>query len=165
VVLEVKEKKRNPIVTILAIVGVLALLCFCGPALIVAIVSPDTFDEVISNEGISSETTVPASPTTAVEPTLPPDFTEIYRFSGNGRGTTDLFSLQDGIIRVKWTHVGESNFALELHRLDDDSYESLENTIGNAEGQAILKVKASDQYLFEAYWADGPWEVIVEYRP
>lgn len=100
-----------------------------------------------------------------VTATAPPDFTQIYQFLGSGKGTTDLFSLQTGIIKVTWNYTGTSNFAFYLKRLDTDDEELIENTIGNADGQVILKVGASDQYLFDVMFARGDWTITVFYRP
>jgi hypothetical protein len=99
-----------------------------------------------------------------VEATNSQEFTEIYRFNGTGKETTDLFRLDEGIIRVRWNHKGESNFSFSLKRLDTNEEKLLENAIGNAEGQAVLKVEASDQYIFDVTLADGDWEIVVEYR-
>lgn len=100
-----------------------------------------------------------------VTATYPPDFTEIHRFTGSGNGTSDIFALPDGIVRIKWTHRGDSNFAFYFKNLDSGQEDMLENTIGNADGQHIMNVAASDKYLFEIFMGDGPWEIIVEFRP
>jgi hypothetical protein len=104
-------------------------------------------------------------PPTTAEITGTQEFTEILRFNGTGEKTTDPFSLNQGIIRVKWNHTGESDFSLSLKRLDTDEENILENATGNAEGQAVLDVEASDQYIFDVTLADGDWEIIVEFSP
>jgi hypothetical protein len=100
-----------------------------------------------------------------VEITQPKTFVEKYRFTGNGKGTTDLFALQSGIIRIKWKYSGNSNFALFLKLLGTDQKQMIENAVGNADGQSILEVEAGDKYLFDVMFAGGPWEIVVEYRP
>jgi hypothetical protein len=100
-----------------------------------------------------------------VTATYPPDFSELYIFEGTGKSTTDLFSLPTGIIRVIWEYVGEGNFNFDIVNLETDDKEMLENTIGSATGQAILKVDASDLYIFDITMARGDWKITVEYRP
>lgn len=128
--------------------------------------------------------TLEPSPTPTLEPTLTPtsnqptttttqtpgttatpQFTELYRFSGVGQETTDLFSLQAGLVRIRWNYVGEGNFAFSLKRLDTDFAQLIENAVGNTDGQSILSVEASDQYIFDVVFAGGNWEIIVEYSP
>lgn len=94
-----------------------------------------------------------------------PDFTLVHEFTGTGKGTTDLFELQTGIVRVEWEYIGSSNFAFYIRRLDNDAEDMLENTIGNASGQQIFKVGHSDQYLFDIVFARGSWNIKVYYRP
>ncbi|MBI3244639.1 MAG: hypothetical protein HYZ49_20360 [Chloroflexi bacterium] len=100
-----------------------------------------------------------------VTATFPPDFTELYRFSGTGKSTTDLFSLQTGIIRVKWEYTGDSNFAFYIRRLDNDARDLIENTVGATSGQKIFNVGNSDQYLFDIDLARGDWVITVEFKP
>lgn len=100
-----------------------------------------------------------------VTSTFPPDFTEVYRFQGNGRGATDLFTLQNGQVRIKWTFRGDANFIFSLKRLDSGVSVGLENAVGPTEGQYIMNVGSSDQYLFDLEIARGDWEIIVEFRP
>jgi hypothetical protein len=94
-----------------------------------------------------------------------PDFGQIYEFNGAGKGTTDLFELQEGTVKVTWTYIGSSNFSFDIKRLDNDSYDMLENAIGNTEGQAIFNVGWSDEYLFDIRMGQGDWNIIVEWRP
>jgi hypothetical protein len=100
-----------------------------------------------------------------VTATHPPDFTLVQELSGNGNGSTDLFALDSGIVRIKWAYTGDSNFILYLKRLDNDAQVNLENAIGSVEGQKIMNVGASDQYLIEALIASGPWTVTIEFMP
>ena len=101
-----------------------------------------------------------------VTATAPPDFTKLYEFTGKGKSTTDLFSLQPGLIRIKWEYTGTSNFAFYLKELDTGYEELLENTIGSTSGQSILKIEnTSDQYLFDVKYAQGNWTIVVEYKP
>lgn len=110
-------------------------------------------------------TPMSALPPIMVTPTSPTEFTEIYRFTGNGKGTTDLFALQRGIIRIEWKYTGDSNFALFLKLLGTDQKEMIENAVGNTDGQSILEVGAGDNFLFDIMFAGGPWEIVVEYKP
>jgi hypothetical protein len=100
-----------------------------------------------------------------VTSTASPDFTQIYQFAGTGKETTDLFKLDEGTVKITWEYSGKSNFVLQLNRLDTGDSEMLANAIGNVKGQKILKVEASDEYLFDALIASGNWTVTVFYRP
>jgi hypothetical protein len=100
-----------------------------------------------------------------VTATLPPDFVELYRFNGRTRSSTDPFVLISGTTRIKWRYLGNGSFAAYLKRLDTDLEELLENTVGPSEGQQVLNLEPSDQYLIDGTSARGDWEFIVEMRP
>jgi hypothetical protein len=100
-----------------------------------------------------------------VTATLPADFVELYRFSGRTRSSTDPFVLISGTARIKWRYLGGGNFAAYLKRLDTDAEELLENTVGPSEGQKVLNIEPSDQYIIDVTFARGNWEFIVEMRP
>lgn len=102
-----------------------------------------------------------------VTPTALPEFVKLFEFTGSGRSTTDLFSLESGIIKITWkyTDTKSDNFAFYLKRLDTDDRELIENTIGDSEGQVILNVEASSQYIFDIKFASGEWTIIVYYMP
>lgn len=103
--------------------------------------------------------------TRLVTATAPPNFVELYRFSGRGKESTDLFLVPSGVMKITWKYVGSSNFAFYLKRLDNDAEVLVENTIGSTDGQQILKVGFSDQYLFDVFFASGDWEIVVEFKP
>jgi hypothetical protein len=103
--------------------------------------------------------------TRLVTATAPPQFVEMYRFTGSGKESTDLFVLPSGKVKITWKYTGSNNFAFYLTRLDNDAKVMLENAIGSTEGQQILNVGASDEYLFDMLFASGDWEIVVEYRP
>ena len=100
-----------------------------------------------------------------VTATRPPDFVELYRFTGRTRGSTDPFVLISGTLRIKWRYLGGGTFTAHLKRLDTDAEVLLENTTGPSEGQQVLNVEPSDQYIIEVTVARGNWEFIVEMRP
>ena len=173
--------KRNAIVAFIALVSAF-WICGIATALMVggdtqpsAQLAQAGITQIVITQNLAAPTytpyptyTAPAQPqaqTILVAATSPPDFTQLHIFEGNGKGTTDLFSLPTGIIRIKWEYIGESNFAFSLKRLDNEAEEMLENAIGSTSGQYIMNVGASDQYLFDFLFADGNWKVTVEYRP
>lgn len=110
--------------------------------------------------------TLPEPITILVTATAPPGFTQIYQFTGNNSGTTDLFSLQPGTIRIKWEYMGDSNFISSIKELDTEEEESISNAIGNSNGQTILKIEqASANYLLDIMIGRGDWKITIEYRP
>src|SRR3989304_4062399 len=173
--------KRNAVVAFIALASAF-WICGIATALMVGGDPPPPaqaaqagIPQIVITQNLAAPTytpyptyTAPAQPqaqTILVAATSPPDFTQLHIFEGNGKGTTDLFSLPTGIIRIKWEYIGESNFAFSLKRLDNEAEEMLENAIGSTSGQYIMNVGASDQYLFDFLFADGNWKVTVEYRP
>lgn len=144
---------------LLALFGVLPA---CAPAPAVTEVAVTAVTEVAVTEIMDT----PEPIIVLVTATLPPDFTEAYRFEGNGRGSTDLFSLPPNTIaRITWNFVGDSNFAFYFQNFDTDVQELIENTIGNADGQRVLQIIGGDNYLFEVGPARGDWVIVVETRP
>jgi hypothetical protein len=100
-----------------------------------------------------------------VTATLPPDFVELYRFTGRTRSSTDPFVLISGTARIKWRNLGNGTFTAYFKRLDTDLEELLQNTVGPSEGQKVLNVEPSDQYIIDVTSARGDWEFIIEMRP
>jgi len=102
-----------------------------------------------------------------ITPTALPEFVKLFDFTGTGKGTSDLFSLEAGIVKITWkyTDTDSDNFAFYLKRLDTDGKELIENTIGDSEGQVILKVGASSQYLIDVKYASGDWAITIYFMP
>lgn len=108
---------------------------------------------------------MPQIGSTAAAPPSSGDFTPVATFTGEGAGSSDLFALSAGVARVSWVYVGESNFSFSLKRLDNDQQVPMENTIGNADGQRIIAVDASNKYVFDVLFASGTWTITVDYQP
>jgi len=88
----------------------------------------------------------------------------IFEFRGEGSGTSDLFSLPTGIIKVYWRNEGEGYTSIDIKNLDNDLFwEFLDAGVGPFEGQHILNVKQSDKYLFDASSSGGIWYVWIEH--
>jgi hypothetical protein len=100
-----------------------------------------------------------------VTPTLAPYFVEVYRFTGAGRETTDVFSMQAGSAQVSWKSAGANSFTLYLKEVGRKGATLLESTMGPTEGQQILNLTASDAYFFDVRTNAGDWEIVVEFRP
>jgi hypothetical protein len=100
-----------------------------------------------------------------VTPTLAPYFVELYRFTGTGRETTDVFSMLAGSAQISWKSAGANSFTLYLKEVGRKGATLVENTLGPTEGQQILNLTASDAYFFDVRTNAGDWEIVVEYRP
>lgn len=100
-----------------------------------------------------------------VTPTMPKEWTLIQSLTGQGKYTTELFTLATGLVKITWEYVGSGNFAFSLKRFDNNAEDLLENTIGNSTGQKILNVGASDQYVIDVLHGDGSWQITVEFMP
>jgi hypothetical protein len=83
-------------------------------------------------------------------------------FGGKGSGTSDLFSLPTGIIKVNFRHESDGYTSIKLDNLDFGLIESLGQGTGPFEGQHIMNVEQSDKYLFEAISGSGIWYVWIE---
>lgn len=94
-----------------------------------------------------------------------PDWTLINSFEGEGKNTTDLITLLPGYVRITWTYEGESNFAFYFTNLETSDPELIENTIGNASGQYIEKVRGGSHYIFDIAHASGYWTIKLEFKP
>lgn len=173
---------------ILVLIGLAAWLCIvlgCGAMSFFAAVgqSSQTVSREVTRvvyQGVA-ETCPPAEPGKALPtytpyptytpfaldfatPTMSPDFSMLYTFTGINSGTTDLFVLKDGMVRIKWDHPGDkSNFIVYLNRMDTNDSSLIANEIGTAQGQKIINVSASDQYLFDIT-SIGEWTITVEFR-
>jgi hypothetical protein len=97
--------------------------------------------------------------------TTAPYFVELFRFTGAGHETTDVFAMQSGEIQIAWMYAGPNTFAIYFMNLGQKGAELLENAVGLAEGQRLLNVNMSDGYYFDFRSATGAWELVVEYRP
>ena len=87
----------------------------------------------------------------------------IYEFRGEGNGTSDLFSLPTGIVKVYWRNEGEGYTSIDFKNLDNDLFwEFLDAGVGAFEGQHVLNVKQSDKFLFDASSSGGIWYVWIE---
>jgi hypothetical protein len=99
-----------------------------------------------------------------VTATTAPYFVELFRFTGTGRETTDVFAMQGGVAQITWEYAGSNSFTLYLKQVGQKSAELLESVVGPTEGQQILNVNLSDGYFFDVRAASGDWEIVVEFR-
>lgn len=106
-------------------------------------------------------TPLPVAPVTST----PSTFVEVYRFSGSGKGTTDMFGLPAGILKISWKYIGNSNFILHFWNLETSDEEFLANDIGTLEASAILPIDGGNEYMFEIIEGTGTWEIVVEHKP
>lgn len=78
--------------------------------------------------------------------------------SGKGQKATDLFYLNQGLVKFDMNHDGKSNFAIWL--LDDqgNKKELLVNEIGKFQGSKAVRIEESGNYLLDIN-ADGNWNI------
>ncbi len=100
-----------------------------------------------------------------VTATTAPYFVELFRFTGTGRETTDVFAMQSGAAQISWKYAGSNSFTFYLKQVGQKGAELLESAVGPTEGQRILNVNVSDGYYFDVRTATGDWEIVVEFRP
>ena len=86
----------------------------------------------------------------------------IYEFRGEGSGTSDLFRLPTGTIKVNWRNEGKGYTSLYLKNLDFYIFGHLGAGEGQLERHHIMSVEQSDKYLVEAKFGTSTWYVWIE---
>lgn len=159
VIQQVPPRKRDPIITFLAALGLLGLL-FCGCLIFLG---PSSLRSQ-SNQRIN-----PAAPITTPGPTPttpgPTPTPIVYDWEGEGDDVVffDVPSAGPGVMSA-W-YGGDGNFAVTLHRNDGVYIDLLVNTIDEYEGKTTYTVRTPGQYYLEIE-ADGrdyvpKWHIIM----
>jgi hypothetical protein len=104
----------------------------------------------------SSQQSATREPATA--PTPPPALEAKLEFSGDGDEATDLFTLNAGLVRAKYTHNGESNFMVDVLDGAGNRAGYVANEIGACDGSSAFHVDRPGQYLLKIM-ADGQWSI------
>jgi hypothetical protein len=152
IVQQTPKKKRNPIITILAALGLVSLgFCACLIFLI-----PSTSQPSSNQKSNTAPTSTPGGPT----PTP-----IIYDWEGEGDDVIffDVPTSGPGLMSA-W-YGGDGNFAVTLYRADGEYIDLLVNTIDEYEGKTTYRVQTPGQYYLEIH-ASGhdykpKWHIIM----
>ncbi len=143
--------------------------------IVIAIMQPTSSNDSVTKTSPIIDTPISKTPEVTVQKTLastqnptptpiptPTPVTEPIIVSGKGQKATDLFYLQQGLVRFEMEHNGESNFIIQL--LDEQGLKiggSLVNEIGSFQGSKAIRIEKSGMYLMDIM-ADGNWKVTIK---
>jgi hypothetical protein len=129
-------------------VGLLVLMC------LIVVVSGCTSTDSNSNQTSTSNSQSSGSTTTS---TSSSSFSPLT-LSGTGNEATQSFNWPGGLMRVEYTHKGDSNFIVHLQDASTGSVqEYMVNEIGSLSGSNAFSVPAGS-YILDVE-ADGPWTI------
>ncbi|MDZ4171494.1 MAG: hypothetical protein U1C19_04960 [Methanobacteriaceae archaeon] len=128
----------------IGIIGILAIIC------LTVVISGCTSDTDSSNQTESTNTgdADAQSSTSSFKP---------INLSGTGDEATSNFDWPGGLMRLKMTHNGSSNFAIWLYEVSSGSKELVVNEIGSYDASRAFNIPAGT-YMLDVS-ADGPWTV------
>jgi hypothetical protein len=99
------------------------------------------------------------TPTVSATPT--PIAGPLHSFSGHGQEATSPFHLDEGLVIVRLSHTGSSNFIVHLLDSHGDTVEWLVNEIGQFDGSTAFGTETAGNYVLDIA-ADGSWTVDIE---
>lgn len=112
----------------------------------------DYFLHVIADDGWTAE--VRQLPAQALE-ARSGVFTSLQ---GQAPAVSDPFTLEEGSVLVRWSHLGSLTFEVVLWRSDGERTLNIVQSSGATEGEKSITVPARGVYLLNVT-ADGPWTV------
>lgn len=104
----------------------------------------------------ASQSSTSSEPQTAQPP--PPAVEAQLEFSGDGDEATDLFTLNAGLVRAKYTHNGDGNFMVDVLDGAGNRAGYVANEIGVCEGSNAFRIDRPGEYLLQVR-AGGPWTI------